>query len=426
MRGKRRIVVTGMGVVSPIGSDLFEFTESLRRGVSGIRYLPSAFADGVDAKIGAILQDFSLDETLLQRYGVPEILAHATLKCVNRMSLGIQASVAASLQAWLQAGGPEWNLDPRRVGVVVGGSNISPRLQYEQYEKFRLAPAYFNPRYAYQYLDTLQVGVLSEILGILGEGFTVGGASASGNVAIVKARQAICSGDLDACVVVGAMADLSPMELQSFFNIGALAGKRFRDQPEKACRPFDAQHEGFVFGQAAGCMVLESLDSAERRRAEPLAEIAGAAFLLDANHLPDPSAEGEAMVMSGALRQAGIDPEQVDYLNAHGTASPLGDATEIKAIKQVFGEGVDRLWINSTKGFTGHCLYSAGVVEAIATVMQMREGFLHPNSNLDEPIDPDCRFCGAMSETTQARVALSNSFGFGGINTSIVLSKGIQ
>jgi len=426
MKDKSCVVVTGMGVVSSIGRDLIEFTASLYRGTSGIGFLPSALSDGVDAKIGATLQDFSLDAALLQRYAVPDSLAHATLQCANRMPLGVQAAVAASLQAWLQAGGPEWNIDRRRVGVIVGGSNISPRLPYELNEKFRQAPTYLNPRYAYQYLDTLQVGVLSEILGTRGEGFTVGGASASGNVAIIKARQAINSGDLDACVVVGAMADLSPMELQSFFNIGALAGKRFRDQPEKACRPFDTQHEGFVYGQAAGCLVLESLESAERRQVEPLAEIAGAAFLMDANHLPDPSEEGEAMAMSSALRQAGIGPERVDYLNAHGTASPLGDATEIKAIKQVFAEKAEKLWVNSTKGLTGHCLYSAGVVEAVATVVQMREGFLHPNRNLDEPIERVCRFCSTESEATQAEIAMSNSFGFGGINTSIVLSKGVR
>lgn len=426
MPDKQHVLVSGLGVISPIGIDLHEFTQSLRQGTSGIGYLPDELANPIDVKIGATLHDFILDATLLKRYAVPDGLVRPILKCTNRMPLSVQATVAASLQAWLQADVENSGIDSARIGIVIAGNNIAPRYSYDHKDQFFQAPQYFNPRYAYQYMDTIHVGVLSEIFGIHGEGFSVGGASSSGNLAIIKATQAINNGVLDMCLVVGAMADLSPMELQSFFNIGAHAGKAFHDKPAEACRPFDVRHEGFVFGQAAGCMVFESGDSVERRQSTPLAEVAGTGIFLDANHLPNPNPEGEANAMSSALREAGLAPERVVYLNAHGTSSPLGDITEVKAIKSVFPESAAHLWINSTKSLTGHCLSSAGVIEAIATVVQMKGGFLHPNRNLDEPIDNQCRFCGPKAENVQVGMAMSNSFGFGGINTSIVLSKGIH
>ncbi|MEJ2691597.1 MAG: beta-ketoacyl synthase N-terminal-like domain-containing protein [Candidatus Thiodiazotropha sp.] len=423
MHDTQHVLVSGLGVVSPIGLDLGEFAQSLRDGKSGIGHLPSELAESIDVKIGATLYDFVLDATLLKRYSAPESLIRPILKCTSRMPLSVQATVAATLQAWLQAGLENSAVDSGRIGIVVAGNNIAPRYSFEHKDQFVRAPQYFNPRYAYHYMDTIHIGVVSEIFGIHGEGFSVGGASSSGNMAIIKAAQAISSGVLDICLVVGAMADLSPMELQGFFNMGAIAGKAFHNQPDKACRPFDVRHEGFVFGQAAGCMVLESGDSVERRQATPLAEVAGTGVFLDANHLPNPDPEGEANAMFAALGEAGLDPGRVDYLNAHGTSSPLGDITEIKAIKSAF-PGLDgHLWINSTKSLTGHCLSSAGVIEAIATVVQMQNGFLHPNRNLDEPIDDKCRFCGSEAENFQVGIAMSNSFGFGGINTSIVLKK---
>jgi malonyl-ACP decarboxylase len=273
-------------------------------------------------------------------------------------------------------------------------------------------------------MDTDHVGTLSEIFQIQGEGFTTGGSSASGNVAIIKACQAIRWGILDSCVVVGALADLSPMELQGFYNLGAMGGKRFHDQPGKACRPFDKDHEGFIYGQAGGCLVLESWESAQKRGIPILAQIAGGALVLDGNRLPNPNTHGEARAMTSALKQAGVQPGDIDYLNAHGSSSPLGDETEIDAVKKVFKENISHLRINSTKSLTGHCLTAAGVIETIATIIQMKEGFIHPNLNLEHPIDDECKFSRQQSIETSISTAMNNSFGFGGINTSVIIKKG--
>jgi malonyl-ACP decarboxylase len=210
------------------------------------------------------------------------------------------------------------------------------------------------------------------------------------------------------------------MELQGFYNLGAMAGARGGAFPLARCRPFDGDREGFVPGQGAACLVLESGHSAARRSAPVWARLAGHALCLDANSLADPRVAGEAWVMAQAIRRAGLTPDRIDYVNAHGTGSTLGDQVEVAALREVFGAEVGRPWINSTKGLVGHCLCAAGVVEAVATIVQLRDGFVHPNANLRRPIDPGCRFVGARAERASIEFALSNGFGFGGFNTSVL------
>jgi malonyl-ACP decarboxylase len=422
---KSHIGVTGMGIASSIGKNTREFSEALRLGKSGIGFLDNGNESLLPVNIGANIKDFSF-ENLVQQYGdrgISRDFLRNVLACSFDAPFSVQVSVLSAIESWHQASLFEKPLDPLRLGIVAAGSNLSQNYHYGLLSRFQAAPRYLTPKYAIHYMDTDHVGTLSEILDIRGEGFTVGGASASGNVAIIKGCQLIHLGILDACVVVGAMADLSPLELQGFYNIGALGGKRFCNQPEKACRPFDKDHEGFIYGQAAGSLVLESLDSAQKRDIPVLAEIIGEALVLDGNRLPNPNAEGEARAMESALKQAGINPGNVDFLNAHGTSSPLGDETEIKAVKQVFKESISHLWINSTKGLTGHCLTAAGVIEGIATIIQMKEGFIHPNLNLEHPIDDACKFSRDQSIEAHIHIAMNNSFGFGGINTSVIFKK---
>jgi malonyl-ACP decarboxylase len=214
------------------------------------------------------------------------------------------------------------------------------------------------------------------------------------------------------------------MDIQGFINIGAMGGKKFLSRPDQACRPFDTQHEGFIYGQACACVVLESESSTLKRAIPFQAEIKGCCLNLDGNSSADPNVHGEERAMLSALERSGFSASEVQYLNTHGSSSPLGDKTEAEAISNVFGGHSSDVWLNATKGLTGHCLYSAGIVEVIATVLQMKEGFLHPNKNLEEQIRKDLRFCGAEAINQNIDVAMSNSFGFGGINTSIVLSRG--
>jgi malonyl-ACP decarboxylase len=267
------------------------------------------------------------------------------------------------------------------------------------------------------------VAVLSELLSIRGEGFVVAGASASGNVAILKASQLIQLGIVDVCVIVGALSDLSPLALQGFYNTGAMGGKRFKSLPNKACRPFDKSHEGFIYGQGCGCVILEAAESVKKRGIKPFAKLLGGALLLDGHSLPDPSEVGEIKVMTHCLELACIKPHEVDYINAHGSSSPLGDITEINAIKQVFSHEINKIWINSTKGLIGHCLFAAGVIEAIACVVQMQNNFIHPNINLVNAIDNICLFAPKQAMSSNIYIAMNNSFGFGGINSSLLLKK---
>jgi len=410
------VVVTGLGVVCAAGCGPAAFAAGLRSG-------RSAVTDDGSGALAAAVSGFSLPGALSALPGLPAAMRDRAVRAAGRAPLPLQAALAAALQAWdsarLAGGAPPAS----RIAVVVGGHNLGGQHADEVRPRFAASPAYLPGRYALRYLDTDHVGTVSEVLGLAGEGFTVGGASASGNVAIICGARLVAAGDADACLVIGALTRLSAMERQAFVNLGALATAAPGADPASRCRPFDAGHCGFVPGEGAACLVLESARSAGGRGATPWATVAGYAQRLDGNSQADPDAAGEAAVMTEALRRAGIPAGQVDYVSTHGTGSRLGDETELAALRTVFGDDFGRPWLNATKGLTGHCLCAAGVVEAVATLIQLREGFVHPNPNLDHPIDPVARFAGPSPEPAGLRVALSNGFGFGGINTSVVFTR---
>ncbi|MBI3688119.1 MAG: polyketide beta-ketoacyl:ACP synthase [Actinobacteria bacterium] len=420
------VVVTGLGVVCPTGADVDGFAAALRAGVSGIGLRPATVdgeAPGMRPRLVADLRGFDLPGRLAGLPQLPETTRRAAARVAGRSPLAIQAGVAAAVESWLAAGLHRAELPGERVGIVVAGHNLTGALAERARAGYQASPAHLPGRFALWYLDTDHVGSISQILGITGEGYTVGGASASGNVAIINAARLVAGGELDACLVVGALTALSAMEAQAFHNLGAMAGAAGADGPQQRCRPFDTRREGFVPGEAAGCLVLESAGSAARRGAEPLARVAGYAARLAGTSLPEPDLRGEVGVMTEALRRAELIPAEVDYVNAHGTGSPLGDDVEAAALRAVFGPDRPGPWINSTKALIGHCLCAAGVVEAIAAVVQMRGGFVHANPNLDESIAPDLRLVGRRAEPAEVRVAVSNGFGFGGFNTSVVLTS---
>lgn len=419
-----KVGITGMGIVSSIGDDVPAFCNSLRNGKSGIKQVATIKEPKVSVDIAAQLQNFSFLELLNRFQDVPDEKLNHARRLGQRAPFAIRTSIISALEAWNNGDLFSNKPSPERIGLIVAGQNSTQNYQYDLIPKFKANPEYLSPRYALEFLETNQVGVLSELFGINGEGFVVGGASATGNVGIIKGYQLVLSGLVDVCLVVGIVADLSPMDIQGFINIGAMGGKKYINHPEKACRPFDTQHEGFIYGQASGCVILESESSAIKRGVPLLAEIKGSALNLDGNSASDPNINGESRAMLSALSKAGLSASEVDYINTHGSSSPLGDKTEAEAISRVFENHTSNVWLNSTKSLTGHCLYSAGIVEAIATVLQMREGFLHPNKNLEDPIRKDLKFCGAEAINHKIDIAMSNSFGFGGINTSIILKHG--
>ena len=411
--------ITGYGIICATGYGKQSFANALLQGRSGLSkkvLIPPLTLE--NSRIGGWLKDFSIDAILNAYPNVPAEWSTKAKKSLARAPLSVQTSVVAALEAWDQA---QLFQHRGKMGVVVGGNNIDQDYQYQSFLSFQKEPSYLSPSYALNFLDTNHVGMLSDLFGIRGVGFTVGGATASSNVAIIEGYRQVKHGIVDICLVVGALSDLSPVETLALHTIGALGGHHYLDAPEKACRPFDRDHEGFIFGQGCGCLILENLESAKKRKAPILGQILGVAMALDGNRFTNPTQEGEARAMREAIADAGLKASDIDYINAHGTSAPLGDETEVLAIKEVFGPHVKDVWINSTKSITGHCFMAAGAVEAVATLIQMKDNFVHPTLNLDNPIDAECRFVLTKAEKAQVRYALSNSFGFGGINTSIVL-----
>lgn len=418
MQTQRKIVaVTGMGIVSSAGSGCQSFSETLKKGKSyfSIKHYPQISFP----VIGAYISDFDFIKQLAF-FHLEKTHQTQIIKIARSLPVNLHYAIIAALEAWEQAKLFNTTIELSRVGLVVAAQNSTTQYQYELYPTFTQDPEYLTPTYALNYLDTNYIGTISEILKIKGEGFTVGGASASGNVALLRGRDLIINGNQDICLVIGSSAELSPMDIQGFRNIGAMGGQHFQDKPEQACRPFDQEHEGFIFGQAAAAIVLESITSAFARKVPILGYFHGGALVLDGNHLSNPTAAGEGLAMQKALQVAQISPDNINYINTHGTSSPIGDETEIAAIEMLFPESV---MLNSTKSLVGHCLWSAGVVEAIATVMQINEHFLHPNLNLIHPISQESSFVSGKSQSFEIHYALSNSFGFGGINSSLIFSK---
>lgn len=417
----RTVAVTGMGIASAAGIGVRQFERALMDGASGIGFLTELALPGGEPLIGAELPEPRLAEALLQH----EALLPKTARRVLRGSgKSVRASVLAAAEAWQHAGLDRRPADGERIGLVVAGNNISPAVSFQAMSGYQEAPGLLHPRYALSYMDTNQVGILSELFGIKGEGATVGGASASGNAAILQAARMIQLGAADVCLVVGALAELSPVELQGFVNIGAYGGKSFHAAPKEACRPFDSRHEGFILGEGAACLVLEGADSAAVREARTLSVIAGGASSLDGHSLTEPHEDGQVRTMEQAIRSAGIAVSSIAYINAHGTSTPLGDRTELSSIRRVFGAHLPEVMVNSTKAITGHCLYAAGVVEAVAVVLQMGSGFIHPQINLEEPVSLEHRFAPSVMQRADIGYALSNSYGFGGFNSSLIFKRG--
>ncbi len=412
------VVITGMGLVCAVGDTLDTFAASLKLGHSGIR---SVDHPDLPIQAGALITDFDYKAGINSLKELPPALLVRAQTADRRAPYGVKLAVYSVLCAWQQAGLSDADLDTSRIGLIIAGQNLSSRDSYDHYQRYQSDPEYLPAIYGLHFLDTYLVGMLSEILQIQGPGFTIGGASATGNVGMIQGSQLVRSGVVDVCVVVGAMADVSPLEIQAWKNMGAVGGKTLT--AEQSCRPFDRAHEGFVYGQGCGCVILENKTVARQRGTDKLATLAGTALTLDGYRLADPKPDGEARAMRQALRMADKTVADIAYINTHGTSSALGDDAEIAAIKTVFKDHIDRIWINATKGLTGHCLYAAGVIEAIATVIQMRQGFVHPNKNLHTPIDGEARFVGEMFEKADIPCALSNSFGFGGINSAIVLTN---
>ncbi|MDN3354266.1 beta-ketoacyl synthase N-terminal-like domain-containing protein [Actinomadura sp. DC4] len=409
--GGREVVVTAAEVLTSVAEDLDGFSAALREGRSGVRATRDEAGPEARTPAAAWLGGFDVRGWAERR--VDPATAGRLVRVTGRAALPGRTGACVSAAAVRGLSGAD--LD--ETGLVVAGNNLNLSYQAEAARRFEARPASLRPSHALTHLDTDVIGVVSEATGVRGEGWQAGAASASGTVAVVLASRMIAAGVLRRCLVVAPLCELSDAELRSFQASGAMAGSDSSD-PARLCRPFDVSREGFVYGQGAAAVLLEDGDVAAARGAKPMARIAGHGQRLDGRRGTRPDPAGQVAALRTALDGAGVSPREVDYVNAHGTGSVVGDEAEAHALTEVFGA---RPLVNSTKPLIGHCMGAAGLLEIVATLLQMRDGFVHPNPNLDVPLDPAPTLAGRAAVPAVIGTAVSNSVAFSGINCAVVL-----
>lgn len=399
------LVITGIGITSAIGQGKDDFTAALIRGQHAFDVMRRPGRQKNTSFIGAEIPTISYPEDFSKRV-------------LRASSFTVKTALITLHEAWEEA---KLDLtDAGRIGLVVGGSNVQQRDLVQYYESYRDRAGFIPPTYGLTFMDSDLCGFCTQHFGIRGLAWTVGGASASGQLAILQAAQAVQSGQVDICIALGALMDLSFWECQAMRSLGAMGTDRYGSDPALACRPFDKKRDGFIFGECCGAVVVERADSAKSRRLKPYAVLSGWAVVMDGNRNPNPSYEGEVQVIKKALAQAQITANDIDYINPHGTGSVIGDETEVRAIRDC---QLSHAYINATKSITGHGLSSAGTVEVIAVLLQMKELRLHPTRNLDDPLDTALNWVRSQSVPYCIQHALNLSMGFGGINTALCLQK---
>lgn len=420
MSHQKRIVVTGMGINTPIGDTLDDFYTNLIAGKSAISRWKWLENKDVYSKVGGDLSEYNAKAKVKSLAGKLDPAMHKRLRVlVKKAPFSTKISALVSADAWIDAGlvGLEDKLDPTRRATLVGGHNLNERYFATNYETFQDEPDYIDSMAALLMLDTDHAGTVSEVLGNQGAAYTLGGACASANVALRNCLDEIRHHDHDIALCVGPVLDFSQMGPHAMAMMGAITFQSFNDTPELASRPYDKRREGFVPSHGAACLVLEELGHALDRGARIYAEVLGCTSTSDGCHLPSPSTEGQARTVARLLRRCKIAPEQVDFVCAHATSTPLGDLSEVNALKTVFGEHAYKLKINAPKSMLGHTCWSAPAVETVAGLLQMKHGKLHPSINVeeqDEAIDLDV--CANEAVDHEIQIMLKNSFGFGGLN----------
>jgi malonyl-ACP decarboxylase len=399
------IIITGVGVTASIGQGKSAFYKALIEGHQTFAIMQRPGRQFGDSRfIGAEIPCLDIAENLSKNL-------------LRTASFSGQVAMVTLHEAFEEAGLA--NADPERTGLIIGGSNFQQRELTQTHNEYNDRFAYLRANYGLGFMDSDLCGLCSEQFGIKGFAYTLGGASASGQLAILKAIEAVQSNQVDICIAMGALMDLSYWECQGFRALGAMGSDRYQT-PSLACRPFDADRDGFIFGESCGVVVIERAELPGRTHVKPYARLSGWGICMDANRNPNPSCEGEIRVIKNALHKAGLSPQDIDYINPHGTGSPIGDDTEIRAIKD---SQLTHAYINATKSVIGHGLTSAGTVEVIATLLQMQNSNLHPSLNLENPIDTTCNWVQQHPVSHTIENALTLSMGFGGINTALCIQS---
>jgi 3-oxoacyl-[acyl-carrier-protein] synthase II len=411
--GKRRVVITGMGAVTPIGLSTEGFWQAMLDGQSGV--VPISYFDtsGYDTKIAAEVKHF-------------DPLTYMDKKAARRMDVFTQFAIAATEMALQNSGSLNGSLEPTRAGVIFGSGIGGMWTYHHQSELFFKSgdPKQISPFFVPMMIPDMAAGTISIRYGFKGPNYATTSACATSAHAICDAYMVIQRGDADLIVTGGTEAAICPMGIGGFNAMRALS--RRNDDPAGASRPFDADRDGFVVGEGAGALILEEYEHARKRGAVMYAELLGIGLTADAYHItaPAPGGEGAVRSMRLAIREAGIDPKEVGYINAHGTSTTYNDKEETAAIKTVFEDHAYDLLVSSTKSMIGHLLGAAGAVESIATILALHHAMIPPTINYQTP-DPECdlNYVPNKPVPKEIRYAISNAFGFGGHNTSILYGK---
>jgi 3-oxoacyl-[acyl-carrier-protein] synthase II len=410
---KRRVVVTGMGVITPVGNDVATTWRSLIEGKSGTAPITKFDASKFPVRFAAEVKGFNP-------------LDFMDRKEAKRADQYTQYAVAASRQAMTNAGLVERNgMDPDRIGVIIGSGIGGLKSFEEQHDVYReRGVGKISPFFIPMFIADIAAGIVSMMFNAKGPNYATVSACATSAHAIGDAYRTIQYGDADVMITGGAEATVTPMAIGGFANMKALSERN--DSPETASRPFDATRDGFVMGEGAGILILEELEHALARGATIYAEIVGYGATGDAYHLtaPAPDGEGAQRAMKRALKDAGLEPKDIQYINAHGTSTPANDFNETRAIKAVFGDQAKSVNVSSTKSATGHMLGAAGAVEAVVSAMVVGTGIIPPtiNYNCPEP-ELDLNYTPNHAVKRDVNAVLSNSFGFGGHNTTLAIKR---
>lgn len=406
-----RVVITGIGAVTPIGNTAQEYWDGLLAGKNGIAPITRFDTEGYKASVAGEVKDF--DPT-----------AYIDKREAKHMDRFCQYALAAAAQAMEQSGLKEGSFDPFRAGTLVSsGIGGIQTFSDEQTKLNERGARRVSPFCIPMMIGNMASAHISMTYGLKGSSLSVVSACASGTHAVGEGMRAIRHGYLDIAVVGGAESSIVPIAVAGFANMHALSTE---SDPEAACCPFDARRSGFIMGEGAGVLVLESLSHAKARGATILAEVAGYGTTSDAYHItsPDPTGEGPARAMTMAIEDAGLTPADIDYINAHGTSTPVNDKCETDAIKMAFGESAQRVKISSTKSMTGHLLGAAGAIEAIACAMAVKEDKIPPTIHYEQPDETcDLDYVPNQAVSCPVSAAISNSLGFGGHNATIVIRK---
>ncbi len=408
---KHRVVVTGMGAVTALGYELDAFWNNLIQGKSGVSLVEAFDVSEYPTRIAASVKDFNPED-------------YVDRKEARKMDRFVQFAVAAATNALKDSGlqiGED--ADPDRVGVMIGSGIGGLGTWEDQHDVLvQKGPKRVSPFFIPMMIANMASGHVSILFGAKGPNSTAVTACATGTHSIGDSYKLIQRGDADVMICGGAEATIRPMGMAGFCSMRAMSTRN--DEPEKASRPFDSERDGFVMGEGSGIMILESLEHAQKRGAKIYGEVIGYGLSADAHHMTEPDPNGPERCMKMAIRDAGIDPAEVDYINAHGTSTPVGDRSETIAIKNAFGDHAYKLAVSSTKSMTGHLLGAAGGVEAVICALTLNNGKIPPTINLEHP-DPECDldYVPNVAREADVKVAMSNSFGFGGHNATLILKK---